>query len=631
MTIRTVAILPSSDNGVLLARCLKRQLETVSGCKAGIFSSRKAEGVTVLVGLADFVHDNFNRYDAFVFIGALGICVRTIAPVIGNKYSDPAILNCDESGVFVQTVLSAHAGGGNEFALQVARLIGARPVITTSSDVQGLWSLDILGREQGWTMEYMPGKSQLTIAGAMSRFVNHEPTVLLLETRDEQTDYLESHKPSFLSIVYDYQEIDFEAFRLFLAVTPRIFSAPLPSFFYRPNVLCAGLGCEKNIDPEAFLASFTEEMKKRGLSPLSLKAFGSVDFKTKEKAFRFASENLDVFLHGFTAELLEGVESVPNPSETVYRKVGVHSVAEASAALLAGEERWLVEKQKVALPGFGEGAPRYYTFSVCMDRKAVRRGRIAIVGAGPGDPELVTVKGKSYLETADLILYAGSLIPEKLTHYAKPGAEVRSSAPMTLEEQLSLMSEFYSQGKFVVRLHTGDPSIYGAIQEQIAYFESKDMDYCIVPGVSSFQAAAAVLKSQFTVPGKVQTIILTRYNGKTPVPEKEALRELARSRSTICLFLSAEWAEEVQEELLCHYAPSTPVAVCYRLSWEDEQVWRGSLEELSALIRQSGKRRTVLIIVGEALGARENRSKLYNPSYSHVFRRVPGTKEKDSL
>lgn len=629
MTIQTVAVLAFSDSGALLACCLKRQLETVACYKVEIFSSRKVEGVTLVTGVADYIHDNFNRYDAFVFIGALGICVRTIAPVIGNKYSDPAVLNCDESGVFVQTVLSGHVGGGNEFARQVARLIGARPVITTSSDVQGLWSLDILGREQGWTMEFIPGKSRLTMAGAMSRFVNHEPTVLLLETGDEQTDYLESHKPSFLSIVYDYQEIDFEAFRLFLAVTPRIFSAPVPSFFYRPKVLYAGLGCEKNIDPTAFLSSFTEEMKKRGLSPLSLKAFGSVDFKTEEKAFRFASENLGVSLHGFAAALLEGVESVPNPSETVYRKVGVHSVAEASAALLAGEDRWLVEKQKVALSGFSQGDPRHYTFAVSMDRTAVRKGRIAIVGAGPGDPELVTVKGKRYLETADLILYAGSLVPEKLTRYAKPGAEVRSSASMTLEEQLSFISEFYRQDKFVVRLHTGDPSIYGAIQEQIAYFESKDMDYCIVPGVSSFQAAAAALKSQFTVPEKVQTIILTRYNGKTPVPEKEALAELARSQSTICLFLSAEWAEQVQEELLTHYASSTPVAVCYRLTWDDEQVWRGSLGELSVLVRQSGKTRTILIIVGEAVGARGNRSKLYDPSYSHGFRHASNANERD--
>lgn len=629
MTIRTVAILVSSDSGALLARCLRQQLETLPDCTVGIFSSRKVEGVTVVTGVVDYVRDNFNRYDAFIFIGALGICVRAIAPVIQDKYSDPAVVNCDERGVFVQPVLSGHVGGGNELAGLVARLIGARPVITTSSDVQGLWSLDILGREQGWTMEFVPGKTQQSLAGAISIFVNHEPTVLLLETRDEQTDYIERSKAPFVTVVYDYEEIDFTACSLLLAVTPRIFSAPVPSFFYRPKVLCAGLGCEKNVDPEAFVASFTKEIKKQGLSPLSLKALGTVDFKTQEKAFRLASEKFGIPLQGFTAKRLESVESVPNPSETVYRKVGVHSVAEASAALLAGEARWLVEKRKVALPGFSQGEPRYYTFAVCMGRTAFRKGRIAIVGAGPGDPELVTVKGKRYLETADLILYAGSLVPEKLTRYAKLGAEVRSSASMTLEEQLSLISEFFRQGKFVVRLHTGDPSIYGAIQEQVAWFESSGMDYCIVPGVSSFQAAAAALKSQFTVPDKVQTIILTRFNGRTPVPEKEALSGLARSQATLCLYLSAEWAKEVQEELLCHYDPSTPAAVCYRLTWDDEQVWRGKLGELATLVRQSGKKRTILIIVGEAIGARESRSKLYDPSFSHGFRRAVDTHEND--
>ncbi len=631
MTIHTVAILTSSDSGVLLARCLKQQLETAAGCTAGIFSSRRVEGVTVVTGIADYVHDNFNRYDAFVFIGALGICVRSIASVIQDKYSDPAVVNCDERGLYVQAVLSGHVGRGNELAMLVARLIGARPVITASSDVQGLWNLDIFGRERGWTMEFDAGDTGYSLAGAMSKFVNHEPTVLLLETRDELTDYLERTSPPFVTIVYTYDEIDFAVFSLLLAVTPRIYQAPVPSLFYRPKVLCAGLGCGSGVQPEAFLGSFKEEISKQGLSLLSFMALGSVDFKTREKAFMFAAEKLGIPLHGFTAELLESVRDVPNPSETVYRKIGVHSVAEASAALLAGENKWLLEKKKVIIPGFSAEDPRHYTYSISIDRTAVRKGRIAIVGAGPGDPELVTVKGKHCLETADLILYASSLVPEELTHFAKHGAEIRSSASMTLEDQLSLIAQFYRQGKFVVRLHTGDPSIYGAIQEQIVYFESKDMDYSIVPGVSSFHAAAAALKSQFTVPGKVQTIILTRYNGKTPVPEREALRELARSRSTICLFLSAEWAEQVQKELLEHYVPSTPVAVCYRLTWEDEQVWRGSLEELSALVRQSGKRRTVLIIVGEAIGARENRSKLYDPSYSHLFRPVSDTKEKDEL
>lgn len=628
--MQTIAILASSDNGILVARCLKKHLEAVSGYRAEIFSSRQFEGVTSVNGIVEFTRDNFSYYDVFIFIGALGICVRAIAPVIKDKYSDPAVINCDERGVFVQSVLSGHVGGGNELAGLVARLIGARPVITTSSDVQGLWSLDILGRDQGWSVEFHSGNKGKSFAAAMSLFVNHEPTVLLLETRDEVTDYLERSKAPFVSVVYNYEDIDFSACSLLLAVTPRVLPVQVPSFFYRPKVLCAGLGCEKDIDPETFAVSFAGELEQNGLSPSSLKAFGSVDFKIQEKAFRLAAENFGIPLHGFAPDLLEGVEGVPNPSEVVYRKVGVHSVAEASAALLAGENRWVVEKKKVVLLGCRENEPRHYTFAVSIDRTAVRKGRILIVGAGPGDPGLVTVRGKHLLETADLILYAGSLVPEKLTHYAKPGAVVRSSASMTLEEQFLLISEFYRQGKCIVRLHTGDPSIYGAIQEQMAWFESSGMEYSIVPGVSSFQAAAATLKSQFTIPEKVQTIILTRFNGRTAVPEKEALGELARSQATICLFLSAEWAGEIQQELLLHYAPSTPVAVCYRLTWDDEQVWRGSLVDLASLVAKSGKTRTMLLVVGEAVGAREERSKLYDPAFSHGFRHASGTNEGDT-
>ena len=157
------------------------------------------------------------------------------------------------------------------------------------------------------------------------------------------------------------------------------------------------------------------------------------------------------------------------------------------------------------------------------------------------------------LEKADLILYAGSLVPRELTFCAKPGATVRNSASMDLEEQFALMKKFYDEDKFIVRLHTGDPCIYGAIQEQMNYFDQHHMSYHITPGISSFQAAAAALKSQFTIPEKVQSIILTRGEGRTPMPEREQLHLLARSQSTMCIFLSAGIAEQVREELLQEY------------------------------------------------------------------------------
>jgi len=615
-----IAMIAITETGIALGHALKSLLmaDGFTGC--GLFSSRNSELAEPIESVPAFVQQSFGSFDAFLFIGSLGICVRSIAPVLQGKQRDPAVINCDESGHFVQSVLSGHAGGANALTERVARLLGAQAVLSTSSDVQGLWPLDILGREEGWSVEFASPVAGETITTAMAAFVNHEPTTLLLDIRDALTDQLERTAPPFVTIAYRYEEVDFSACRLLLVVTPRLINAPVQSVCYRPKVLCVGVGSERGIDPEHFVGSITAELTAAGLSLRSIRCVGTVDFKLDEQAFVAFAKTCGVALKGFAPERLESVGPVPNPSNVVFRKIGVRSVSEASAALLSGENRWLVEKHKVALAGVPEGEPRHYTFAISLLRGAERRGRIAIVGAGPGDPELVTLKGRHYLEQSDLILYTGSLVPEKLTHCAKPSALVRSSASMPLEEQFTLMASFCRQGKFVVRLHTGDPSIYGAIQEQMDFFDASGFEYEIVPGVSSFQAAAAVLLSQFTVPEKVQTIILTRSSGRTPVPDRERLSELARARATMCIYLSAEWSDEVQSELLRHYTPDTPVAVCYRLTWNDQQVWRGRLDELSALVRQSGKSRTVLLVVGEAIGARVGRSKLYDSSFTHGFR-----------
>ena len=180
-----------------------------------------------------------------------------------------------------------------------------------------------------------------------------------------------------------------------------------------------------------------------------------------------------------------------------------------------------------------------------------------------------------------------------------------SSASMDLEEQFEVMKKFYDKGKFIVRLHTGDPCIYGAIQEQMNYFDQHGMSYHITPGISSFQAAAAALKSQFTIPEKVQSIILTRGEGRTPMPEREKLHLMARSQSTMCIFLSASIAEQVQEELLQEYPETTPVAVCYHLTWKDEQIFRGELKDLARIVKENNLTLTTMIVVGEAIGNSE--------------------------
>ena len=346
----------------------------------------------------------------------------------------------------------------------------------------------------------------------------------------------------------------------------------------------------------------------------AIKNFGSIDIKGEQQAYLDFSKANNIPFSTFTSDEINTI-TIPNPSEMVLSKIGVDGVSESCAMLLSGNDELLVEKQKIHLE-----TNEKFTFSVALNANVTRKTAVAIIGAGPGDEELITVKGKKYLENADCVLYAGSLIPEEMTNWCKPGAIVRNSAMMTLEEQVSLMQEHYKKGNAIVRLQCGDPSLYGAIQEQMTIFDELKMDYFIVPGISSFSAAAAVLKSEFTIPEVVQSIVLTRGEGKTPMPSKESISAFAATNATMCIFLSVGIAKKVQAQLLEHYDANTPVAVMYRISWKDEEIYQGKLENLAKIVKDSKKTRTVLIIVGHAIGARKNRSQLYSPDVKHIFR-----------
>ena len=246
---------------------------------------------------------------------------------------------------------------------------------------------------------------------------------------------------------------------------------------------------------------------------------------------------------------------------------------------------------------------------------------VYIVGAGAGDPELITVKGQRLLRDADVVIYAGSLVNPELLKTCKASAEIYNSATMTLPEVLAVIESADAAGKNIVRLHTGDPAIFGAIQEQIDALAQKNISVEIVPGVSSFLAAAAALKQELTLPSVTQTVIITRIAGRTPVPERESLTELARHHSTLCIFLSVNFIAEVVDDLTAAgLSEDTPVAVVARASWADEKIIRGTLKNIAALVNAENIDRTALIIVGECLNRRYQNSQLYSPNFSHGFR-----------
>lgn len=247
--------------------------------------------------------------------------------------------------------------------------------------------------------------------------------------------------------------------------------------------------------------------------------------------------------------------------------------------------------------------------------------QVYFIGAGPGDVELLTLKAKKIIEQADVIIYADSLISPDILSFAKPDAEVHKSASMNLEQTTAVIVEAAAQGKTVARLQSGDPSIYGAIGEQMAALDEKGIGYEVIPGVSSLFAAAAALKIELTVPEVTQTVIITRMEGKTPVPETEKLRNLAAHHSSIAIFLSVSMVNEVVAELLQGgYAPETPAAAVYRASWKDQKVIRTTLRKLAEQVEQSGIKQQALILVGQCLQRGETYSKLYDKGFRHGYR-----------
>jgi len=247
---------------------------------------------------------------------------------------------------------------------------------------------------------------------------------------------------------------------------------------------------------------------------------------------------------------------------------------------------------------------------------------IIFVGAGPGDPELITVKGQKALARADLILYAGSLVAPAVLTWAAPETEKVDTASLNLEEITGLMVAAHRAGKRVVRLHSGDPALFSAMQEQIAQLEKAGVPYQVIPGVTAAFAAAAALAQELTLPEVTQTVILTRAAGRTPVPDAEAISRLAQHGATMAIYLSVHLLDQVLADLIQAYGPEAPVVVAYRVSWPDQIIIRGTLATVGEQVRQAGIKRQALIIVSPALAAQEDpaRSKLYDATFSHGFR-----------
>lgn len=573
--------------------------------------------------LAGLVPRWFERYDHLVFFLAAGAAARLIAPCLKSKKTDPGVIVIDESGRFVVPILAGHEGGANAFARRIAGAIGAIPVVTTGSDTAGGFDLFSLEERFGWVPD--SASAFKTISRAI---LDQRPIAVVQEIGGPRTRLDPTALPDFFSAANGLEDLDTHKHEYLIWITDRI--AEPPEGFtpdrvlrYRPKSLILGIGCERGIATEAVEEGIFQTLREAGYAFESVRALASIDLKADEPGLLAAAERFGWETIFFDAEQLATVRGIVNRSETVEACVGTPGVAEPAALRAAGVDRLLLEKRIVAPSGSSKRLTLALARASDYRRRSVEddSGRVIFIGAGPGDPDLLAVKADREIRRADVLVYAGSLVSEEIVRRAPIDATLHDSAPLNLEEVGRIMIEAARAGKRVVRLQSGDLSLYSAIQEQMNLLDEAGVPFELVPGISSYQAAASALKSEFTLPEVAQTIILTRAEGKTKMPDAESLESLAAHRATICVFLSASLAQKVQERLSTAYPPDTPTAILYRVSWPDEEIVVTTLDRLASTIRERRFSRTTLIIVGEAIGGGKIRSKLYDKSHAHIFRR----------
>lgn len=614
-----VVLIAVTKRGLDMARLLRTRLRTGDVHRPRRYGRAAHSWEHLFDGaLAGRVPDLFARADQLVLFLATGAVTRLIAPCLSSKRTDPGVLAVDEAGQFVVPVLSGHQGGANAFARTVAGHLGAIPVITTASDVIGGLSLDLLEQAFAWTAE--PAERLKSAARAL---VDGEPTAFVQEIGTSQSWLDQRELPENVTLVPDAGQLAGDAFTNVLWISDRLVEHPSVDgervLWYRPKSLVVGIGCERGITLEALRDGLERVLRKHRYAWSSIDTLASLDVKQDEEALVALAREQGWRTVFYSADELARVTGAPNPSAVVARCVGTPGVAEPAALLAAGAEALLVEKQVIT----SSLGPQRMTFALARRAEfqtASRQGKVIFIGAGPGDPELLTLKARRALQRAAVVVYAGSLIPEEVVRCASATAPRHNSASMTLEEVMAILIRSARAGKTVARLQSGDTSIYSAIQEQMTLLDEAGIDYEVIPGISSFQAAAAALKAELTLPESVQTIILTRAAGKTPMPHGEALEQLARHRSTLCIFLSATLAAKIERQLLTAYPPTTPVAILHRVSWPDEKIIVTELGKLRATIRANRLTRTTLILVGEAIAGRKNRSRLYDATHGHIFR-----------
>jgi precorrin-4 C11-methyltransferase len=602
-----IAIVLTSEIHYPLALEIKKNLNS-----SQIYTKANIEDTQQVSSINECLEEIYHQVESLIFIDAMGVCIRSIASFVKGDESDPAVVCVDSNCKYVVSVISGYQGGASILTKRVAHILGAEAIITSQTDNINLWALETLGDRFGWSVD----TNSASLNYPQTSFINKKPTALLLDIVDEGTTFMERTAPQHVKVFYKYEDIDIRDFELLIAVSPKVFpEAGIQIIYYHPKVLHIGVSCRRYADSAKIADALTAEIEGLNFSMSSIKSISSVEDKEDDKLLSELHTHFhSIPTHVYTTRDLEELQFL-NTSDQSEDSITVASISEATALKSSGMGKIVIHKQKAVT----SPPPNDFTFAIALDRNSLRQGHIEIVGGGPGDPDLISVKGRYVLEAADLILYSESQTPPEATYFAKDGAVVKNTDSMIIKDIQNVIREYYNKGKLIVGLYSGDPSMHDTIFEQLDFFERHNMSYHITPGISTFFAAAASLESQLTIADEVDTLIFTRGNKNSSMLPEQRLEALSQSKSTMCLALKPEDAELVQKSLLIHYAPDTPIAVCYKLTLKDEYIHRGELKDLARIVSWRSSTLSSMVIIGSAIGRRKKTVQQITNKFDYLF------------
>lgn len=540
------AVFSTSEKGNLLAKSIQEELVYTD-----TFSTKEDKSFLKVESFADFVEWSFDDYDHIILIGDLADNILNLTPYIKEQYKKLLIFNVDVNGDFVQILQVGEEGEANQEAQKLAGITGGTAIISTQAKASKEWDLESFTERFEWEADLNDDWESVR-----TLFRTRTKVALILEVRDMGSAYLEKTAPSFVEIFYHVDDLEEENFDLIIAVSPLLYRFKVTSVMYRPKILTLGMGCHKNFPHGILVNDIQEKLAQHGISWKAIRTLSTADSKSKEMALLEVCHHLKIEFKTYSSDFLNRIP-IPNPSDVILKHTGLRGLAESAALAVSKTNKLIVEKQNDK-----PECNQYYTWALAIDQLNLREGQLEIVGAGPGNPDLITLQGMNLLRKADLVIYSSTLLRDDLIHHVKTGAKIRSVESLTQQENLiQLIQSYYRRGLMTVWLHSGDANLFSDIQDELIAFTKTGMEYRITPGVGNFQALEAELKTKFLINRQEQEVHLIRVSMDNLNDQKQRLKEYLEQEDEICIYADRNVMPDLHQFFSTILSSNTPIAI----------------------------------------------------------------------